>query len=135
VIADQRRDDPERNRIKHILATIEERLDIARQVSAAHLNDETFTRQRFSEMADDLAFAHDMIRDLQDALYALLTNPPPAAVIDAMRSQAGGWHPVRWRIGGKMRSFLVPSFGRVDPIAEARWWRQITEQYEGGACS
>lgn len=134
MITGKRRDDPEQERIQNILATIEERLDIARRAATAQLRDETFTKQRFADMAADLAFAHDMIQHLQDTIYALLTEPPPTAVVNAMRSRAGDWHPVRWRIGGRMRSFLVPSVGRADPIAEARWWRQFTEQY-GGDCS
>lgn len=134
MIADKRRDESEQERIQNILATIEERLDIARRAATAHLRDETFTRQRFADMAADLEFAHDMIQHLQNTIYALLTDPPPGAVVNAMRSRAGQWHPVRWRIGGRMRSFLVPSSGRADPIAEAQWWRRLNEQY-GGECS
>lgn len=134
MIVNNHRDEPGQERIQHILATIEERLNIATRVAAAQLRDETFTRQRFADMAADLELAHDIILHQQDIIYALLMDPPPAAVVTAMRSRAGDWHPVRWRIGGRMRSFLVPSFGRADPIAEARWWRQLTEQY-GGGCS
>ena len=134
MIENHRRDESEQERIQHILLTVKERLDIARRAATAQLRDETFTKQRFSDMAADLELAHDMIQHLQDTIYALLVEPPPTVVVAAMRSQAGQWHPVRWRIGGRMRSFLVPSFGRADPIAEARWWRRLNEQY-GGECS
>ncbi|TMS00109.1 hypothetical protein [Nonomuraea basaltis] len=134
MIAEKRRDESDQERIRSILATIKERLDIARRAATAQLRDETFTKQRFADMAADLEFSHDMIQHLQDTIYALLTDPPPTAVVNAMRSTAGQWHPVRWRIGGRMRSFLVPSVGRADPIAESQWWRRFTEQY-GGECS
>ncbi|MFI7642421.1 hypothetical protein [Nonomuraea sp. NPDC049400] len=134
VIANNHRNASEQERIQHILTTIEGRLDIASRAAAAQLRDETFTKQRFADMAADLDFAHDMIQYQQDIIYALLADPPPTVVVNAMRSPAGQWYPVRWRIGGRMRSFLVPSIGRADPIEEARWWRRLTEQY-GGECS
>lgn len=120
----------EQERIRHILATVENRLDIAKQVSAAHLRDEIFTKQRFADIAAELELAHDMIIYQQMMIDALLAAPP-SVVVEAMRGPAGEWHPVRWRIGGRIRSFLVPSFGRADPIAEARWWQQFTERYGG----
>lgn len=133
MIENHRRDEPGQERIQHILHTIEERLDIARRAATAQLRDETFTKQRFADLTAELDLAHDMIAYQQAMIDALLAAPP-TAVVDAMRSPSGEWHPIRWRIGGRMRSFLVPSVGRADPIAEARWWRRLTEQY-GGECS
>ena len=133
MIADRHNNDPEQELIQHVLATIAERVAVAKTLSAAPLLDQTFNRERFAEMARDLELAHKTIGMLSDQLHAIL-NAPPDEVISAMRSTSGRPRPVRREIGGVVRTFLVPSFGRVDPVAEALWWRRLTEQYRS-TCS
>ena len=58
MIADRSHNGHEQELIAKVLATIEERLNLAKQVTAAQLRDETFTKQRFSDMADDLLLAY-----------------------------------------------------------------------------
>ncbi|WP_101791105.1 hypothetical protein [Nonomuraea indica] len=128
MIADRSHAGHEQELIAKVLATIEERLNLAKQVTAAQLRDEIFTKQRFSDMADDLKMAHDTIQYLNDFIAALLA-PPPDKVVAAMRSKPGSLQPVSWRVGGKMRTFLVPGFGHPDVLREARWWRRMTNQY------
>lgn len=133
MIADKHHSDPEQELIQHVLATIAERVAVAKTLSTAPLLDQTFNQARFAEMASDLELAHNTIAMLSDQLHAIL-NAPPDEVTNAMRSTSGRSRPVRQEIGGIIRTFLVPSFGRIDPVAEALWWRRLTEQYRG-TCS
>ena len=132
MIADNHHNSAEQELIQRIRATIAERVTVAKTLSAAPLQDQAFNQARFAEMANDLALAHSTIVMLSDQLNAIL-NAPPDEVTNALRSTSGRPRAVRQEIGGILRTFLVPSFGRVDPVAEARWWRRITEQY-GNAC-
>lgn len=133
MIADKHHNSTERELIQRILATIADRVAVAKTLSAAPLHDQTFNQARFAEMANDLALAHSTIGMLSDKLHAIL-NAPPDEVTNAMRSTSGRPRAVRQEIGGVLRTFLVPSFGRVDPVAEALWWRRLTEQYRN-TCS
>lgn len=118
----------EQQLITRVLAAIEERLEVAKRVTATQLRDETFTKQRFAEMAEDLQTAHEVIQQQSQTIRALL-NPPPDVVVAALRARPGHLQPVRWRLGGKMRTFLVPGRGYADIIGEARWWERLNEQY------
>lgn len=84
-----------------------------------------------AEMAEELELAHRTIRRLNSIIEALLSNTPPDEVADALRSRGGRAKPVRMRVGGKTRTFLVPHLGLTDPIAQALWWRRFTEQHGG----
>lgn len=87
-----------------------------------------------AEMAEELELAHRTIRRLNAVIEALLADAPPHEVAHALRSRGDHAQPVRMRVGGKTRTFLVPPLGLTDPIAQALWWRRFTEQY-GGARS
>jgi hypothetical protein len=131
VIADKNHDDPVNVLIQRVLSTIEERVNLAKKINADQIRDEAFVRQRFEEMAADLELAYATIKKLKDTLHALTADPPPPEIVHALRSRSGKAQPVRITLGGKVHTFLVPSWGREDPIAEARLWQRITDQYGG----
>lgn len=134
MIAGEHNDDPEREAIQNILNTISERIEVAKQLSAAQLRDERFIQERFAEMAEDLEQAHSMIQRLTEMVRALTADSPPLEVSHALRSRGGNAQPVRMRVGGTIRTFLVPALGMDDPVAQANWWRRFMGQY-GGECS
>lgn len=131
LIAAGRNDDPEEVLIQHVLAVIAARIGTAEEVHEAQLRDEAFVKQRFADMAADLELAYATIQKLTDTLNALTADPPPTEVAHVLASHKGGSRPVRLNLGGELHTFLVPALGMENPIDQARWWRQITEQYGG----
>lgn len=130
MIAETNPDDPEQVLINHVLTTIKERVDQAKEISAAQFRNDKFTQARFADMAAQLDLAHVTIQKLTDKLNALASDPPPVEVAHVL-SSTGEPQPVRLDLGGTPHTFLVPALGMEDPLDQARWWRRIKEQYGG----
>lgn len=95
--------------------------------------EQELTQRVIAEMAEELELAHRTISRLNAIVEALLADTPPHEVAHALRSRGDRAQPVRMRVGGKTRTFLVPALGD-DPVAQALWWRRFTDRY-GGASS
>ncbi|MEU6709899.1 hypothetical protein ABZ897_00355 [Nonomuraea sp. NPDC046802] len=129
MIADRQSDERERELINHMLATIKERVEIAKRLSAAQAQDDQFTRERFDDMAAELELAYKMIKRLSRAVEAMAAELPPQEVIRALSSRSGKAHAVSATLNGKIHTFLVPSMGMDDPAEWMRWWKRFTERY------
>ncbi|MEV6035957.1 hypothetical protein AB0L65_32710 [Nonomuraea sp. NPDC052116] len=129
MIADTHSDDRERDLINHILATIEERMVIAKQLSTVHVHDDRFNQQRFADMANQLELAHKTIQRLSAMIETLTAELPPNEVIQALRSHSGKMHAVSVELRGKIHTFLVPSLGTENPVDWVRWWQRFTARY------
>jgi hypothetical protein len=99
-----------------------------------HEREQELIQRIIAEMAEDLELARRTISRLNATIEALLSDSPPDEVAHALRSKGGRAQPIRMRVGGKARTFLVPALGMDDPVAQAMWWRRFTDQYGGGAC-